>query len=59
MAFARQRISAQRIARPAVAAIAAGRYQRGPCRGYQFLAPGGARSAKRAGLAALAGAAPR
>jgi len=54
MAFARQRIPAQRIAQPAVAAIAAGRFQRGPGRGYQCPVPGGARSTKRVGLAAPA-----
>lgn len=54
MAFARQRISAQRIAQPAVAAIAAGRFQRGPGRGYWCPAAGGAWSTKRVDLAALA-----
>jgi len=54
MAFARQRIPAQRIAQPAVAAIAAGRFQRGPGLGYRCPVPGGAGSAKRADLAAPA-----
>jgi len=54
MAFARQRISAQRIARPMVAAFAAGQCQREPCRGCQCPVPGGARSAKLAGITALA-----
>jgi hypothetical protein len=54
MAFARQRISAQRIARPTVAALAAGRYQRGPSRGFWCPVPGGARSTKRTDLAASA-----
>jgi len=54
MSSTQQRIPAQRIARPAVAAIAAGRYQRGPCRGYQIPVPGGVGSTKRAGLAVLA-----
>jgi len=54
MTFAQQRISAQRIARPGVTALAAGRYERGPCRGYRRPVPSGAGSAKRTGLAALA-----
>jgi hypothetical protein len=54
MAFARQRISAQRIAQPAVAAIAAGRFQRGPGRGYRCPAAGGAWPTKLVGLAAPA-----
>jgi hypothetical protein len=54
MAFARQRITAQRIAWPGTAALVAGRYERGPCRGYRRPVPGGAGPAKRTGLAALA-----
>ena len=54
MTFAQQRISAQRIARPGVTALAAGRYERGPCRGYRRPVPSGAGPAKRTGLAALA-----
>jgi hypothetical protein len=54
MAFAQQRISAQRIARPGVTALAAGRFERGPCRDYRRPVPSGAGWAKRTGLAALA-----